>query len=115
MANKRRKRSRRDVDDDDIESRIFDVSEASPYVRLLAYAKNGKGKTRLAASFPKTLIIDINEEGTRSAKQFTGTKVFPARSWSDLAAVYWYLQKGDHPYESVAIDTLTQMQVLALP
>ena len=115
MATKRRrKRSKRDVDSGDIESRIFDVSQASPYVRLLAYAKNGKGKTRLAASFPKTLIIDINEEGTRSATEFKGTKVFPANSWSDIAAVYWYLQKGDHPYETVAIDTLTQMQVLAM-
>jgi len=115
MATKRRrKRSKRDVDSADIESRIFDVTESSPYVRLLAYGKNGKGKTRLAASFPKTLIIDINEEGTRSAKQFKGTKVFRARDWSDMAAIYWYLQKGEHPYETVAIDTLTQMQVLAM-
>lgn len=115
MAAKRRKkrRSARDVDTEDIESRIFDVAESSPYVRLLAYGKNGKGKTRLAASFPKTLIIDVNEEGTRSAKD-SNSRVFPAKSWSDIAAVYWYLQKGDHPYETVAIDTLTQMQVLAM-
>ena len=112
MATKRtKKKSSRDIDSADIEARIFDVSKGSPYVRLLAYARNGVGKTRLGASFPDPLIIDINEEGTRSAEK---GKVFPAKTWSDIAAIYWYLQKGDHPYETVVIDTITQMQVLAM-
>lgn len=114
MATKRRKKRKRDVSVDEIEKMIFDISEASPYVRLLAYAKNGKGKTRLAASFPKTLIIDVNEEGTRSARQFKGTKVYRVNQWDDMVQIYWYLQKGDHDFETVAIDTLTGLGELAL-
>lgn len=116
-AKRRRPRTKKkssQVEKDKIEAQIFDIQEASPYVRLLVYGKNGKGKTRLAASFPKTLIIDVNEEGTRSAREFTGTKVFPCRKWEDIAAIYWYLQRGDHPYESVAIDTLTALGDMAL-
>jgi hypothetical protein len=110
----RKKRSKRDTNIQKIEEQIFDISEVSPYVRLLAYGKNGKGKTRLAASFPKTLIIDVNEEGTRSARQFRGTKVFRVREWSDIAAIYWYLQRGEHDFETVAIDTISQLNVMAL-
>lgn len=98
----------------EVEAKIFDISEASPYVRLLVYGKNGKGKTRLAASFPKALIIDVNEEGTRSAREFKGTKVYPVRRWEDISAIYWYLQKGDHPFESVAVDTLTALGDMAV-
>lgn len=103
-----------EVTKDKIEAQIFDISEASPHVRLLVYGKNGKGKTRLAASFPKTLIVDVREDGTRSARQFKGTKVFRVNKWEDIAAIYWYLQRGDHPFESVAIDTITGLNNLAL-
>jgi len=107
-------RSKRDVDVAAVEAKIFDVTESSPYVRLLCYGPNGKGKTRLGASFPNPLIIDINEEGTRSAAGYKGAKVYPCGDWDDLSAVYWYLHKGNHPYDTVVIDTLTQMQVLAM-
>lgn len=72
------------------------------------------GKTRLACSFPKTLVIDVNEEGTRSAREFRGTKVFSVREWNDIVAIYWYLQRGEHDFESVAIDTISQLNDMAL-
>lgn len=98
----------------DIEDYIISIADADPYLKLLVYGKNGKGKTRLAASAPKVLIIDVNEKGTKSARSFVGAKVLPISTWADIGRAYWFLRKGKHPFESVAIDTLTAMQNLCM-
>lgn len=86
----------------------------NPYAKICAYGRNGSGKTRLAASFPKVLIIDCNEEGDRSVKGQPGVRVLPARTWQRVGEAYWYLKDGNHPFESVALDTVTEMNGLAL-
>lgn len=111
MARKKRKRK---LKSSQVASRIKPVGEANPHVKILVYGRNGKGKTRFAASAPNVLIADVNERGTRSARSYKGAKVFPIDNWFDLPALYWYLKKGDHPYESVAIDTLTALQALCM-
>jgi hypothetical protein len=93
-----------------VERRIVGIEEADPYVKLLAYGRNGSGKTRLVAGAPELLLIDVNEKGTTSARQFKGVKVFHAKSWADIVYSYWYLKEGNHPYKSVSIDTTTMMQ-----
>lgn len=97
----------------EIESRIVSVDEADPYVKILVYGRNGMGKTRFAATGPKCLIVDIHEEGTRSAKG-SGSKKFSVQKWADIGDIYWFLKAGNHPYESVALDTLTAMNRLCL-
>jgi len=97
----------------DIESRIVSVEEAQPYVRIMVYGRNGSGKTRFAASGPKCLILDFNEEGTRSARG-TGAKVLPISTWPDVDLAYWYLKRGDHSYETVALDTITGMAEICM-
>ena len=92
---------------------IVPVSEAEPYVKLLAYGRHGSGKTRLAASAPSCLIVDINERGTRSARA-SGAKVIHVKKWADITYIYWYLRNGDHDFESVALDTITGMQHLCM-
>lgn len=111
MARGKRKRK---LKPSQVGKRITSVDEANPHVKVLVYGRNGKGKTRFAASAPNCLIIDINEKGTLSARSFKGVKVFEVSNWYDIPAIYWYLKKGDHPYQSVAIDTLTAMQALAM-
>lgn len=108
------KRRKKKLKASQVAKRIVGVDEANPHVKVLVYGRNGKGKTRFAASAPNCLILDINEKGTLSARSFKGVKVFPVDNWYDIPAVYWYLKKGDHPFESVAIDTLTGMQTLAM-
>jgi AAA domain len=87
---------------------------AGKWVKICAYGPNGSGKTRFAASAPKVLIIDINEEGDRSAKNIPGVRVIRIKKWEDIGVVYWYLESGDHPFESVAIDTVTKMHEMAM-
>lgn len=96
-----------------IESRIIDVDEADPYVKLLVFGANGSGKTRLCGSAENCLIADINEQGTRSVKG-TGSKKFQVETWADLGDLYWFLKAGQHSFECFAIDTVTAMNRLCL-
>lgn len=96
-----------------VESRIEDVKLAEPHVKILVYGRNGMGKTRFAATAPDVLIVDINERGTRSVRH-SGAKVYKVRRWSDISDIYWYLKTADHPYKSVALDTITAMQALGM-
>lgn len=92
---------------------IKSVDETSPYLKMLAYARNGQGKTRLGASFPNALIIDINEEGTRSAVG-TGSHVRECQTFDEAAHGYWYLKAGNHEYETVVLDTTTALYAAAI-
>lgn len=96
-----------------IKRKIVSVDDADPWVNILAYGRNGSGKTRFAASAPDVLIVDVNEEGTRSAKG-SGAKKYPVDKWGDVGDIYWYLKTGNHPYKSVALDTITAMNAMAL-
>src|SRR5882757_2029153 len=96
-----------------VQKRIVPVKEASPYARVLVYARNGQGKTRFACSGPKTLVVDINEEGTKSVRD-QDAYVFHAAKWEDLTYLYWFLRDGEHDYETVVLDTLTQAQHLCM-
>lgn len=96
-----------------VAKRIASVDDLGPYVKALVFGPNGSGKTRFAASAPKCLIIDINEMGTRSAVG-TGSKKLEVGSWQDIGHIYWYLKAGNHPFETVAIDTITAMHGLAM-
>lgn len=82
-----------DVDQDKIDAiaeRIKPVKEVGKYVKLGVYGRNGSGKTRLGGSGPDTLIIDINEEGTRSVRH-TNAHVLECRSFDDVGYAFWLL------------------------
>ena len=98
----------------EVAAKILPASKMPRRFRGLFYGKSGRGKTRLAASAPKCLIIDVNEEGTDSVRRDYDPNVFPVKFWQEINDVYWYLQSGDHPYESVAVDGLTGLQELCM-
>jgi hypothetical protein len=99
----------------EVESRIIAVSDVDPYTRVLVQAPNKKGKTRFGASLPGTLIIDINEKGTKSVRHSEDVYVFQARDWADVVYAYWYLRasiegKTQRRFTCYCLDTVTQMQ-----
>lgn len=82
------------------------------------YGRSGTGKTTLSMTFPgKKLLLDVQDKGTDSVsdlspKEAVGMEI---KTWDDFEMVYYYLlkKKGDG-YGSVVIDTVTQVQNLAL-
>lgn len=97
-----------------VQGRIKRASELERHERFLIYGVSGAGKTRLAATAPSPLIIDVDEKGTGSTRRDINPYVYPVSQWTDLIEVFWYLQEGDHGYESVAIDGITAMQTLCM-
>lgn len=98
----------------EVARRTKPVEDASPYAKIAAFARNKQGKTVFGASAgPKTFIVDIDEEGTRSVRG-TGAHVFETTSFDEAVWAYWYLKAGKHPYKVVAVDTTTALHRAAM-
>jgi len=89
------------------------VDEHEPQSVLL-YGRAGTGKTTLAATYPKPLLLlDIKERGTRSIIGVPGVKRIRVTDWEQLEEVYWALKDGSS-YKTVVLDQLTAMQSLGM-
>jgi len=99
-----------------------DPREKFRYLNMLLHSPGGHGKTTFIASAcddPRTspiLVADMEGGAAlRFAKKDPKTyTIRPVRSVNDLNVLYEYLAKGDHPYKSFAIDSLTEIQKLGL-
>ena len=95
---------------------ITPVQERSSYYNILVYGDSGTGKTTLAGSADEVpsmrpvLFIDI-EGGTESLRpSYPEVDTVRVTSWKELQAVYDALYEGDHPYRTVVLDSLTEIQ-----
>lgn len=97
------------------ESKIIEVGESFEWLKMLAYAQNGKGKTRFGASGPRPVcVIDCNERGSMSIRNYEGVDVFKVDTWVDIDLAYWYLHKNSKGYQTVVIDTESSLQQLCM-
>lgn len=97
-----------------VEKKIKRASEQPLNLSMVVYARPKVGKTRFCATAPKCLIIDCDEKGSDSTRDDLDPNVIRITTWDEINDIYWYLQSGDHPYESVAIDTVSGLQTLAM-
>lgn len=97
-----------------VEKRIHKASQFPLNLAVVVYARPKVGKTRFCASAPDVLIIDCDEKGTDSTRDDLDPDAIRIETWSEINDIYWYLQSGDHSYKSVAIDTVSGLQTLAM-
>lgn len=101
--------------EDSLEKRIVPVGKTSEWLSMVVYGRSGTGKTTFAGTAPKPLLIlDVSDRGTISVKGQPETYVLSIEKWEDFEEAYWYLKSGKHSFKSVAIDTMTQLQDLAI-
>lgn len=101
---------------------IVDVNEEQPdFGRWLILGPQGGGKTTLASTIGelgKTLFIDLmGEKGTKSFRNAPYAKnidVIRPESITALDDVFWALDKGNHGYKAVVIDSLTAAQKMTM-
>jgi AAA domain len=93
---------------------IKKASELPRNQNILIYGQSDTGKTRLSASAPDVLVIDVNEQGTDSVRVDIDPYVYSMTRWQQINDVYWFLQSGDHPYKSVSLDGVTALATLCM-
>lgn len=93
-----------------------------PHLNLMIYGDSGVGKTLLAGTaafvpeLTPMLFVDV-EGGTLTLSHFDDTAnidVVRVTKWQDMQKLYDDLYKGNHPYKTIVIDSLTEMQKLAM-
>jgi phage nucleotide-binding protein len=96
-------------------SRATPVTELETVITALFYGRSGSGKTTVAGTFPKPLLIlDIGERGTDSLASMDGVDVITVHDWQELEEIYWELKDGESKYKSVVIDAVHTMQNQAI-
>lgn len=91
---------------------IVPVSQSLAHVNMMVYGDPGVGKTPLAGTSPKCLIMDCDPDGTASAASL-GSKAdkWVIRDHDDLLECYEYLRHGGaDDYEWVWWDSVTLFQ-----
>lgn len=95
--------------------RVKPVGESFQDLKILVYGNNGKGKTRFGASGPRpVLLIDCNENGSLSVRNYEDVQVFQLETWTDIDLAFWLLKQGNHEYQTVVIDTVTSLAQLCM-
>ncbi|BCV23331.1 ATP-binding protein [Gelria sp. Kuro-4] len=96
-------------------SKIKKVSARKMYVKGLIYGEPGAGKTYLACTAPKPLVLltepAVSDSTMLAVKRDLGVDpdVWEILEWNDLEEAFEYLQSAQHPYETVVIDSLTDL------
>ncbi len=99
---------------------VTTVAESPEYINMIVYGNPGAGKTVLAGSadvvpeLRPVLFLDV-EGGTFSIRErYPDVEVVRLTSWADMQSVYDGLYKMDHGYQTVVLDSLTEMQKFSM-
>lgn len=87
---------------------IKEYAPSSAKLKVLIYGKSGTGKTTFGATAPNALFVS-SESGLLSVAD-KHVKYVKIDSLKDLEDVYQLLAKPGHGFESVILDSLTDMQ-----
>ena len=88
-------------------------------VKALIYGSSGAGKTRFSATAPKPFYVNA-ERGLMSARNVLKARGEDLEGYSintlkDLQDAYKYLSEFDHPYETVVIDSISEINEIIKP
>jgi hypothetical protein len=94
-----------------IVDRIAPVHETPKIMSALFYGRAGTGKTVVACTFPKPLLlIDIREKGYDSVSHVPGVHLAKVNTWEEFEELYWHLESGASKFATVVIDQVSQLQ-----
>lgn len=91
------------------------ASEMPLYVKALIYGEPGAGKTYLACTAPNPLVLlteyDVSKATMLRVQKDLGKEiaVWPISEWRDLEEAFDYLHSGGHGFQTVVLDSLTDL------
>ncbi|MCK9569133.1 ATP-binding protein [Candidatus Pacearchaeota archaeon] len=93
--------------------RIQPVSLSSKGLTMNLYGRSGTGKTVLACTFPKPLLIIGLEDGTKSVHNVKGVEFVAVNSSEEVGELMEHLASSNH-FKTVVLDTASMLQDLVL-
>lgn len=96
--------------------KTFKPSQSQPSRGICIYGRGGVGKSTMMGTMPgKMLLIDVPqlEGGTEVLDGKDNIDIHTVITWDDVENVFKFLESGKHEYKSVALDTVSALQVLA--
>jgi phage nucleotide-binding protein len=95
---------------------ITKAQKRTPFINILIYGNSGVGKTRLGGSadevpsMRKVLVVDVEGGTLTLAHSHPNVDVVRVKTWDEVQAVYDALYGGGHGYNTVVLDSLTEIQ-----
>lgn len=116
MAKKMTLKSKPQAAETTKELKLRSVSQIFQHRSWCFYGRAGTGKTTLAGSFPKPLmLLNVKDQGTDSVSDYGDSiQVNDTVDWDEFELAYWWLKKNPTAFKTVVIDTITQVQQLAI-
>lgn len=93
--------------------RIAPVSLADEKDKINIYGVSGTGKTTLACTWPKPLLIAGAERGTRSVHNIKGVKYVRLQECTELDELVSHARESGK-YQSFVLDTATSFQAMCI-
>lgn len=81
------------------------------YAKILIYGESGTGKTRLASTFPVPIFADIDHGMSSVTEKVDSVTI---SNFKELEVLYEFLRQGEHSYQTLVLDTLNEMQRIAM-
>lgn len=79
------------------------------------YGRSGTGKTTVFSTFPgRKLLLDVKDVGDDSISDVPDLDVMDIHTWEDFEMAYWWVKRHPKKYQSLGLDTASQLQSLAI-
>ena len=79
--------------------------------KILVYGESGTGKTRFGSTFPKVIFADVDKGMSSVTAKVDAVDI---DTFAQLEQLYAFLVAGGHGYSTVVLDTLNEMQRIAM-
>jgi hypothetical protein len=86
------------------------ITLARERLRMCVYGDAGVGKTTLALTFPRTLVIDTDGGLISGAIQGMEGTSYEPRSWKEFDSLYFWAKAREAQFDTIVIDSITSLQ-----
>jgi hypothetical protein len=86
---------------------VFDPEK----VKFLVYGESGVGKTVFASTWPNPVYLDIDKGMSSITREVFRINI---DTWEDLADSVEFLQNETHPFKTIVLDSLNELQYLSM-